>query len=161
MVEWSFPPPESRRSPALAREGSDVLLVRWDPIVGVAFISHPWGLVLALPEEMAHWSVELFEKLGIIEKQRGGRFPIVVCVDGLTIRPSAAEEYGRIVRRYAERYASGIARYSQRPNGVGQIITVAAMKEGFRANLFSSRSDAVAQALAGDGSASSKVRPGT
>ena len=148
MPEWSFPPPASRRSPALAREGSEVLLLRWDENVGVAVISHPWGLSLATTAEVERWRDELFQKLSIVEKERGGRFPIVVCVDDLTIRPSAAEEYGRIVRSYAERFASGLARYSQRPNGVGQIITVAAMKEGYRANLFSSRGDAINQALA-------------
>lgn len=161
MTSWSLPPPENRGVPEPVRQGSEVLLARWDAALGVALISHPWGLVLGTREELGQWRTELFEKLALIEQQRGGRFPIVVCVDGFTIRPSAAEEYGKIVRSYADRFATAIAHYSQRPNGVGQMITVAAMKEGFRANMFTNRSEAVAQVVSGrDGSASSKPRAG-
>jgi hypothetical protein len=123
--------------------------VRWDTAVGVAFISHPWGLVLGTPAEVESWRIELFTKLAAIERERRSRFPIVVCVDGLTIRPSIAEGYGKIARTYSERFATGLARYSHKPNGVGQMITAVAMNGGFRANLFKSRSDAVAHALAG------------
>jgi hypothetical protein len=143
------------------RQGSEVLDARWDAALGVALISHPWGLVLGTREEISQWRAELFEKLAVLEQQRGGRFPIVVCVDGVTIRPSATEDYGKVVRSYSDRFATGVARYSQRPNGVGQMITVAAMKEGFRANMFTSKSEAVAQVLGGrDGAVSSKPRAG-
>ena len=136
-------------------------MARWDAALGVALISHPWGLVLGSREEIAQWRSELFEKLAVIEQQRGGRFPIVVCVDGVTIRPSATEEYGKAVRSYSDRFATGVTRYSQRPNGVGQMITVAAMKEGFRANMFTSKNEAVAHVLGGrDGTGSSKPRAG-
>jgi hypothetical protein len=124
-----------------------MLAVAWDETLGVAHVSHPCGLTLSSPEDVERWRAELFAKLAVIEGQHGGRFPIVVCVDGMTIRPTVAEEYGRVARSYGERFASGIARYSRRPNGVGQIITVAAMKEGYRANLFGSKSDAVAHVL--------------
>jgi hypothetical protein len=124
-----------------------VLLVSWDEALGVALISHPWGLTLGCPEELEAWRAELFAKLEGVEKARGGRFPIVVCVDGLTIRPSIAQEYGKVARSYSERFAKGLARFSVRPNGVGQIITVAAMTEGYRANLFTNRGAAVAHAL--------------
>jgi hypothetical protein len=130
-------------------KGLAVLQVEWDESAGVAFVSHPTGLTLETLEAVAAWREEVFSKLAVIERQRGGRFPIVVSVDGLTIRPSVAAEYGRVAREYTERFASGLARYSRRPNGVGQIITVAAMKEGFRANLFTSRSEAIQHALAG------------
>jgi hypothetical protein len=103
--------------------------------------------VLGTPADVESWRAELFTKLAIIERERGGRFPIVVCVDGFTIRPSIAEEYGKIARAYSKRFASGLARYSHKPNGVGQMITAVAMSEGFRANLFTSRSEAVAHAL--------------
>lgn len=122
--------------------------MRWDEKFGVAFVSHPWGLSLTTPEEIERWREELHLKLDVIFKERGGRFPIVVSVDGLMIRPAVAELYGRVVSTYSERFASGLARYVHKPNGVGQIITVAAMKEGYRANLFTSRSDAIAHALA-------------
>jgi hypothetical protein len=158
LPDWSFPPPESRRSPAVPREGSDVILVRWDEKLGVALISHPAGLALGTIEEVELWREELFRKLALIEKARGGRFPIVVSVDGLTIRPSVAEPYGRVVSTYTERFASGLARFVNRPNGVGQIITVAAMKGGYRANLFTSRGDAIAHALAEANG--SRSRPG-
>ena len=147
LSDWSFPP-ESRRSPASPRVGSEALSVRWDEKVGVAFVSHPWGLTLGTPEDVERWREEVFQKLSAIEKERGGKFPIVVCIDGVTIRPSVAEAYGRVVTTYTERFALGLARYIHRPNGVGQIITVAAMKEGYRANLFTSRSAAIAHALA-------------
>ena len=147
MSDWSLPP-ESRRNPAVPREGKEVLSVRWDDKFGVALVSHPGGLSLSTPEEVERWRDEVFSKLTPIERARGGRFPIVVCVDAVTIRPSVAEQYGRVVRAYSERFASGLARYVHKPNGVGQIITVAAMKEGFRANLFASRGDAIAHALA-------------
>lgn len=157
MTSWSLPPPEPRSEPV--RRGSEVLLARWDTGLGVAMISHPWGLVLGTPEETGKWRTELFEKLAVIEQQQGGRFPIVVCVDGLTIRPSAAEDYGKIVQSYAERFATCITRYSQKPNGVGQMITVVAMKEGFRANMCASKAEAVAQVLLGrDGSPPSRPR---
>ncbi|HKO95019.1 MAG TPA: hypothetical protein VJU61_27885, partial [Polyangiaceae bacterium] len=107
-------------------------------------------------------SQEVFDKLSALEVERGGRFPIVVSLDGVTIRPHVAAQYGSVVRQYTERFASGLARYSHRPNGVGQIVTVAAMKEGFRANLFTSRSDAVTHALAmaaDQAGALSKPRP--
>jgi hypothetical protein len=147
LSDWSFPP-ESRRSPASPRVGSEALSVRWEEKIGVALVSHPWGLTLGTPEDVERWRDEVFQKLGSIEKERGGKFPIVVCVDGVTIRPTVAEAYGRVVSSYAERFALGLARYVHRPNGVGQIITVAAMKEGYRANLFTSRGDAIAHAIA-------------
>ncbi len=152
MPEWTVPPP-SRREATLEGGRVEVLLVRWDPAVGVAFISHPWGLALGTPADIESWRAELFTKLAIIERERGGRFPIVVCVDGFAMRPSIAEDYGKIARAYSERFATGLARYSHKPNGVGQMITAVAMNEGFRANLFTSRSDAVAHALASTGSA--------
>lgn len=162
MTSWSLLPPEPRGASEPVRQGSEVLFARWDAGLGVALVSHPWGLVLGTHEEVGKWRAEVFEKLAVIEKQQGGRFPIVVCVDGVTIRPSVAEEYGKVVRSYSERFATRIARYSQKPNGVGQMITVAAMKEGFRANLFTSKSEAVAQALGGrDGSVPSKPRAGS
>ncbi len=148
MSDWSFPPPESRRAPVAPREGDELIQVRWDGKVGVALISHPWGLSLSTPEEVERWREELYRKLELIAKERTGRFPIVVCIDGLVIRPTVAELYGRIVSSYMERFASGLARYVYKPNGVGQIITVAALKEGYRANLFTSRGDAIAHALA-------------
>jgi hypothetical protein len=126
----------------------DSLSVLWDETAGVVFISHPQGLLLETPKEVEQWGTEVFAKLGVIEAERRGRFPIVVSLDGVTIRPHVAAQYGGVVRSYAERFASGLARYSRRPNGVGQIVAVAAMKEGFRANLFTSRSDAIAHALA-------------
>jgi len=159
MPDWTSLPPESRRSPSVPRDTAEALEVHWEASLGVAVISHPFGLVLGTPEDVARWGEELFAKLGAIESQRGGRFPIVVSVDGLTIRPQVAEEYGKVARRYADRFASGLARYSRRPNGVGQIITVAAMKEGFRANLFTSRSEAVAYVLGKGEEPLSRRRP--
>lgn len=147
MTDWSLPP-GSRNLPASPREGEEVLEVIWDDALGVAHVSHPRGLTLGTAAEVERWRVELFDKLTLIEGQRGGRFPIVVCVDGMTIRPAVAEDYGRVASSYGQRFASGIARYSRRPNGVGQIITVAAMKVGYRANLFASKSEAVAHVLA-------------
>ena len=87
MPEWTVPPPP-RRDTTLEGGGLEVLLVRWDPALGVAFISHPWGLVLGTAAEIESWRAELINKLVVIEKERGGRFPIVVCVDGVTIRPT-------------------------------------------------------------------------
>ena len=147
MPGWTPPPPASPRNVS-PRNGADLLNVLWDQTVGVAFVSHPRGLLLETSDEVEHWGIEVFAKLGVIEAERGGRFPIVVSLDGVTIRPNVAAEYGSVVRNYAERFASGLARYTRRPNGVGQIVAVAAMKEGFRANLFTSRSEAVAHALA-------------
>jgi hypothetical protein len=159
MPGWTPPPPPgSRRSAAAPREGLELLQVHWDEAAGVAFVSHPRGLLLETPEEIEHWRAEVFVKLAAIEEQRGGRFPIVVSLDGVTIRPSVAEQYGSVVKTYVERFASGLARYTRRPNGVGQVITVAAMKEGFKANLFTSRSDAIAHALSGAESGPSKPR---
>lgn len=158
MTSWSVPPPELGSPAGPAAQKAELLAVRWEAALGVALVSHPQGLVLATSEEVSRWRVEVFEKLGALERQRGGRFPIVVCVDNLTIRPGCAEEYGKVVRAYAGRFATGLARYTQRPNGVGQMITVAAMKEGFRANIFSTRREAVAQALAGRDSSTGKPR---
>ncbi len=143
-------------------EKSGNLIVRWDEALGVAMVSHPAGLTLGTPQEVEQWRAEVFAKLGLIEKERGGRFPIVVFVDGLTIRPSVALDYGRVVQSYVARFASGLARYTNRPNGVGQIITVAAMTMGYRASLFTTRDEAVAHALGGNGRApSGKGRPTT
>ena len=142
------PLPPASRSLASPRKGVELLQVEWDETAGVAFISHPQGLLLETADEVEHWSQEVFAKLSAIEVARGGRFPVVVSLDGVTIRPQVAAQYGSVARNYGERFASGLARYSHRPNGVGQIVTVAAMKEGFRANLFTSRSDAVAHAVA-------------
>lgn len=147
MSDWS-PPPESRRVLVAPRDGVEVIEVRWDEKLGVALVSHPGGLSLTNSEEVQLWSNEVHAKLDVILRERGGKFPIVVCFDGVYIRPAVAELYGRAVTAYRERFASGIARYVNRPNGVGQIITVAAMKEGYRANLFSTRSAAIAHALA-------------
>jgi hypothetical protein len=146
MSDWSLPP-ESRRVLATPRAGVEVIQVRWDDKLGVALISHPAGLSLTNSEEVQRWSEELHAKLEIIFQQRQAKFPIVVSVDGFYIRPAVAELYGRVVSTYSERFASGVARYLHKPNGVGQIITVAAMKEGYRANLFTTRSDAIAHAL--------------
>ena len=147
MSDFSAPP-QSRRNPVIPREGDELISVRWEDNVGVALVSHPWGLTLGTLEDVQRWGEELFRKFAVIEQERGGRFPIVVCVDSLNIRPSVAEAYGRVVSSYADRFASGLARYVNKPNGVGQIITVAAMKEGYRANLFTSRGAAITQALA-------------
>jgi hypothetical protein len=147
MTDWSLPP-ESRRAAVAAREGDELIQVRWEEKLGVALISHPSGLSLSTPEEVERWREQLYGKLELIAQARKGRFPIVVSVDGLVIRASVAELYGRIVSTYMERFASGVARYVYKPNGVGQIITVAALKEGYRANLFTSRGEAIAHALA-------------
>ncbi|MEY2936204.1 MAG: hypothetical protein RL033_6953 [Pseudomonadota bacterium] len=135
-----------------------MLQVYWDDAAGVAFVLHPQGLLLETLEEVGIWRDEVHAKLEGIQQARAGRFPIVVCLDGVTIRPNVVAEYGIVVRGYAERFASGLARYSRRPNGVGQMVTVAAMKEGFKANLFTSRSEAIAHALLGHES-SLKPRP--
>lgn len=147
MSSWSIPP-ESRRVGAVPGEGIEVIAVRWEQELGVALASHPAGLQLGTAEDVRRWRDELFRKFSVIEAQRGGRFPLVVCVDGVNIRPAVAEAYGKVVSAYAKRFASGLARYALEPNGVGQIITVAAMKEGYRANLFSSRAEAISHALA-------------
>ena len=118
MPGWTPPPPASRRSNVAPQKGVDILNVRWDETVGVVFVSHPQGLLLETPEEVEQWGSEVFAKLGVIEAERGSRFPIVVCLDGVTIRPNVAAEYGSVVRTYAERFASGLARYTRRPNGV-------------------------------------------
>jgi len=157
MLGWT--PPPSRRSAAVPRKGLELLQVHWDDAAGVAFVSHPQGLLLETPEEVDHWRDEVFAKLAAVEEQCGGRFPIVVSLDGVTIRPNVAELYGSVVKNYAERFASGLARYTRRPNGVGQVVAVAAMKEGFKANLFTSRSEAIAHALSGaDGPVASRPR---
>lgn len=158
MPGWTPPPPASRRSAAVPRRGLELLQVHWDDAAGVAFVSHPQGLLLETSEEIEHWRAEAFSKLAAIEQQRGGRFPIVVSLDGVTIRPAMAELYGAVVKNYGERFASGLARYTRRPNGVGQVVTVAAMKVGFKANLFTSRSEAIAHALSGADAAPSRPR---
>jgi hypothetical protein len=158
MPDWTSLPPESRRSPSLQRDTSEAFEVHWEARLGVALISHPFGLVLGTPEDVARWGEKLFAKLGAIEKERHGRFPIVVSVDGLTIRPLVAEEYAKVARRYADRFASGLARYSRRPDGVGQIITMPAIRR-YRANLFTSRSEAVAYALGRGAEPTSQRRP--
>jgi len=157
MPGWT-PPPTSRRGCAVPRKGLELLQVHWDDAAGVAFVSHPRGLLLETPEEVEHWRQEVFSKLAGVERQRGGRFPIVVSLDGVTIRPNVAELYGSVVKSYVERFATGLARYMRRPNGVGQVVSVAAMKEGFRASLFTSRSEAIAHALSGAAGAPSKPR---
>jgi hypothetical protein len=147
MTDWSLPP-ESRRTLATPRAGVEVIQIRWEEKLGVALISHPAGLSLTSAEEVQRWSDELHGKLEVIFQQRQGKFPIVVSVDGFYIRPTVAELYAKVVSSYSERFASGLARYVHKPNGVGQVITVAAMKAGYRANLFTTRSDAIAHALA-------------
>jgi len=135
------------------------LQVHWDDAAGVAFVSHPQGLLLESPDDIEFWREEVFAKLGLIEQERGGRFPVVISLDGVTIRPNVADLYGSVVRSYSERFASGLARYTRRPNGVGQVVTATAMKGGFKANLFTSRSEAIAHALTGADGAPSKPRP--
>jgi hypothetical protein len=159
MPGWTPPPPASRRSAAVPRRGLELLQVVWDEAAGVTFVTHPQGLLLETAEEIEHWRQEVFTKLAAVEQQRGGRFPIVISLDGVTIRPSVAELYGGVVKNYVERFASGLARYTRRPNGVGQVVTVTAMKEGFKANLFTSRSEAIAHALSGaEGATPSRPR---
>ena len=147
MSDWSSQP-ESRRSLATPRDGVEVIQVCWEEKLGVAVITHPSGLSLTTADEVERWRAAVYQKLGALLRERKGKFPIVVCADGLYIRPSVAALYGRVVSTYRERFASGLARYVQKPNGVGQIITVAAMKEGYRANLFMSRAEAISHALA-------------
>jgi hypothetical protein len=149
MPGWTEPPPPaSRLATSRPADGVERLEIQWDAGHGVVFVSHPQGLTLETNDDVQRWRDEVYAKFEELEREVGGPFPVVVCVDGLNIRPSVAAEYGRVVREYADRFVSGLARYSRRPNGVGQIITVAAMKEGFRANLFMSRAEAIAHALA-------------
>src|SRR4051794_24115783 len=122
MPGWTPIPPASRRSAAAPRKGLELLQVHWDDAAGVVFVSHPQGLLLETPDEIEHWREEIFAKFGLIEQQRGGRFPIVISLDGVTIRPNVADLYGSVVRGYSERFASGLARYTRRPNGVGQVV---------------------------------------
>lgn len=116
--------------------------VRWEPLHRVAHVTHR-DVRLDSMLIVSAWRDQLFARLDTIKAERGGKFPIVVCIDNFTIRPSVADDYGLVVRALNERYAAGVVRYGA-PALVKQIIAVEALKAGFRANLCASFDEALA-----------------
>lgn len=123
------------------------ITVQWDATVGVATIFHD-QVRLAAPADVMQWDAQLSRQLASTMSRNGGKkFPILVCMDEITIAPAVADEYGRVAKRVITNYASRLARYGE-PTLVRQIVAVEGMKKNFRANLFETRREALASVLA-------------
>jgi hypothetical protein len=122
---------------------ADLICVRWDGLQHLAEITHPNGLALAETSDVLALKNEVVAKLSLLQTPERRLFPILVCIDGLSTHPGAVNDYSHAVTYYSKRFASAVARYGK-PSTSGSLIAVGAMNEGYRANLFQTRHEAVA-----------------
>ena len=85
----------------------------------------------------------------------GGKFPLIVCIDGISLATCMGDRYSELAVLVAKRYASAIARYGTR-SMTGRVVAVEAMRRAlsmddpvgrareYAANIFTNRDEAIA-----------------
>jgi len=71
----------------------------------------------------------------------GRKVPLVICIDGMTIRPNGAQLYGEAAKDILS-YTSAFARYGS-PGMVQMMITTEALRNRLHSNIFQDRAAAV------------------
>ena len=74
-------------------------------------------------------------------RARNEKVPLVICIDGMTIRPCAAQLYGEAAREIVS-YATAFARYGK-PGTVQMVIAAEALRNHLNPNIFDNRAEAV------------------
>ena len=74
-------------------------------------------------------------------RARKQKMPLVVCIDGMTIRPSAAQLYGDAAKEIVS-YATAFARYGK-AGTVQMVIAAEAMRNHLHPHIFDTRAAAV------------------
>jgi hypothetical protein len=131
-----------------------LIQVLWNDSDQVAEVSHR-DAVVDSEEQVQAWRAQAFAQLDAILAERGGRFPLVIDVDGLSIHRDLANRYTEVIARpVGELYATAVARYGT----VMQTRAVIALEDlrrtalrdpqlssggAYRANLFDGRQEAV------------------
>lgn len=133
--------------------------IRWCAEDGVVDV-HYRGMSVDSEAMYQRWTLELHRGFSAALHAAGGKFPLVVDIDELEIRPAFRSRYGmELAPLVAERYASAIARYGRRQD-TRSVVAVQALKRvtqavgsetlrqpEYDANLFDNRADAVAYVL--------------
>jgi hypothetical protein len=123
-----------------------VVRVTWEPVRGYAWIRYLEHIEVVDNQTLARWEAALRAQLDPILVGRGDKFPCVISIDNMSVRPVVADDYGEMAKRLVANYASRHARYG-RPSTVRTIVAVEALKNGVPANLFESLEDAVVYVL--------------
>lgn len=92
-------------------------------------------------EAVRTWRTQL---VAALEARAEGRIPLLIDLNGLSIDPSIADEYGQTAKAVASEYASVVARYG-RPAGLTlSTIRLQSVIKGHAANLHKDRQSALA-----------------
>ncbi len=125
-----------------------------DEQTGVVLIDYT-DAVIDSEAAFAEWTDKLMTGFETMKRRLGGKYPLAVCIDGLSLTRRFGERYSKeLAVPVAERYASAIARYGTSGKTTA-VIAIEAMKrvleheahsdeEAFQANVFANRSEAIA-----------------
>lgn len=116
------------------------ITVEWSEAEQVATILHDDARIATL-EDVEEWKRQLFPQLEAIGARLGKKPLVLVCIDGVSIDPAVAVEYGKGAKHIGEELSAKLARYGN-PNAVRAIIAKEAVKQGYKANLFETREEA-------------------
>ena len=120
--------------------------VEWSQAEQVATIFHEDARITTAAD-IAEWKRQLFPQLAQLAGRIGRKPPVLVCIDGISVDPAVADEYGKGAKHVVDELSAGLARYGQ-PARVRSIIAVEAAKKGYKANLFETRDEARRHILA-------------
>ena len=116
------------------------ITVEWSEAEHIATIFHE-DVRIATMEDIAEWKGQVFPPLVEIAMRTGKKPLVVVCIDGVSIDPAVADEYGKGAKYIAEQLSAGLARYGSAAR-VRSLIAKEAIKKGYKANLFETRDEA-------------------
>jgi len=109
------------------------------------FWSEEEGVMLILAHDVVLWNAESVgqfkEAIVPTLRARNQKVPLVICMDGMTIRPSAAQLYGAAAKEIVS-YATAFARYGK-AGTVQMVIAAEAMRNHQHPNIFDTRAAAV------------------
>ena len=128
--------------------------IRWIPEDRVCEIAYE-DMNVCDAASFTEWESTLFAGLEAAKKTAGGKFPLMVNIDGLTIGKAYADRYSTVAVRVAHDYATVITRYGRHAK-TGSVVALTAMRralgsddplaraKAYAANLFESRAQALA-----------------
>lgn len=127
----------------------------WDSDLGVVTIEYTSAII---DSDTAYdtWVAELRREFERCFAEAGGKYPLVVCIDELDIRPEFRDRYGQeLAIEVADRWATAIARYGTRVGTRGVVASQALKRvvddslrpeqraRQYDANLFRTRESAI------------------
>lgn len=129
------------------------IFVEWDEDNEVAEIRYD-GVQIRTHDDFEAWREAICRRLGEICDRVGTKVPLIVNIDGLSIRQQVADDYAALAKEVAQEFASSIARYGEKQPLTGAVVAVAAMRISLerdgetsiaaKANLFPDRASAIA-----------------